>query len=52
MLKQTDWDRHYSKLTPIEPEPKPAHWGWKLVGMALAMLMMSWVGAWIAQGLS
>ena len=48
-----DWDRQYSKLTPIEPEPpKPAHWGWKVLGMALAMLMLSWVGAWIAVGLA
>ena len=25
---------------------------WKLVGMALAMLMMAWLGAWIAVGLA
>ena len=32
-------------------EPDPIHWGYKL-GMALAMVLLSWVGAWIAEGLT
>lgn len=47
-----DWNNHYAKLTPITPEPEPIHWGYKLLGMALAMLLLSWAGAWIAQGLA
>ena len=35
-----------------EREPEPVHWAWSLAGMALAMLLISWVGAWIAEGLS
>jgi hypothetical protein len=35
-----------------EREPEPVHWGYKALGMALAMLLLSWVGAWIAQGLA
>lgn len=25
------------------------HWGYKLFGMILAMLALSWLGAWIAE---
>ena len=35
-----------------EREPEPAHWGYKLLGMALAMLALSWLGAWIAEGIA
>ena len=53
MLKQTDWDKKYTTLTPLSrPEPEPIHWAYKLLGMALAMLLLSWVGAWIAEGLT
>ena len=51
----TDWDYNYmkrTKLPPEPPEPEPIHWGYKLLGMGLAMLMLSWVGAWIAEGLA
>ena len=53
LRKQTEWDKNYVNLTPLtHPEPEPIHWGWKALGAALAMLLLSWVGAWIAQGLS
>ena len=52
-MKQTDWDKHYSRIAPIQKqEPEPAHWGWRALGMVLAMLMLAWLGAWIAQGLA
>lgn len=35
-----------------EREPEPTHWGYKLAGMILAMLTLSWLGAWIAEGLA
>lgn len=37
----------------IKPIPtKTVHWGWKLIAAALAMVVLSWVGAWIAVGLA
>jgi len=35
-----------------ECEQEPAHWGYKLLGMAIAMLALSWLGAWIAEGIA
>ena len=35
-----------------EREPEPIHWAYKLFGMALAMVLLSWVGAWIAEGMT
>jgi len=33
-------------------KPRKVHWAWSLVGMALAMLVLSLAGAWIAEGLA
>lgn len=30
----------------------PIHWGYKLAALGLVLLALSWVGAWIAEGLS
>ena len=54
LRKQTEWDKNYVNLTPLtHPEPEPVHWAYKLLGVALAMLLLlSWVGAWIAEGMA
>ena len=36
----------------MNEDKEPIHWGYKLIGMALAMVLLSWVGAWIAEGLT
>lgn len=52
LRKPTSWDEAYMNLSSTEPEPEPIHWGYKLIGMVLAMVLLSWVGAWIAEGLT
>ena len=50
-----DWDRAYmqlDKVDPLPPLPKPPHWGWQVLGMVLAMLVLAFAGAWIAEGLT
>jgi len=47
-MKTTD----YTKGTLRKDiKPEEAHWLWKLVGMMLAMIMLSLVGAYIAENL-
>jgi hypothetical protein len=37
---------------PQKLKEEQTHWAWKLVGMALAMTLLSWVVVWIAVGLT
>ena len=34
-----------------EREPEPVHWAWSLAGTALAMLFISFLAAWLIEGL-
>ena len=34
-----------------EREPEPVHWAWSLAGMMLAMLFISFLAAWLIEGL-
>lgn len=43
----TEWDKNYLDLTPLsQPEPEPIHWGYKLLAVALGMVLVSWLGSW------
>ena len=55
LLVLNNWDRAYmqlDKVDPLPPLPKPPHWGWQVLGMVLAMLVLAFAGAWIAEGLT
>ena len=45
-MKNTDYTKDTLRK---HSEPEPIHWGYKLIGMVLAMVLLSWVGAWIAE---
>ena len=45
--------RNYTRGTLPKAIPtKTTHWGWKLIGAALVMVVFAWIGAWIAVGLA
>lgn len=35
----------------LRKEPEPTHWAWSLAGMMLAMLFISFLAAWLIEGL-
>ena len=49
----TDWDKQYMQIKDYEIDAtQNPHWGWQALGMVLAMLVLAWAGAWIAEGLA
>jgi hypothetical protein len=49
----TDWDKAYVDVSlDTSSEDKTVHPLWEIIGMVLGMLFLSWLGAWIAEGLT